>query len=124
MKKSINNVIPVLQDKSITNIINYTLANNQINIFELESAIKLNLISNKTLLILDNDLPQSSKKNVIDKIKSLQLKPLILLAISSNYRYFLSEPFPLAISGIIYKPFDMEEFFNIIKDPINHEFKN
>jgi DNA-binding NtrC family response regulator len=124
MKKSINNVIPVLQDKSITNIINYTLANNQINILELESAIKLNLISNKTLLILDNDLPNSSKNNVIDKIKSLNLKPLILLAISSNYRYFLSEPIPLAISGIIYKPFDMEEFFNIINHSINYEHKN
>jgi len=124
MKTPINNVIPVLLDKSITNIINYTLTNNQIKIIEFEFAIRRNLISNKTLLILDNDLPQSSKKNVIDKIKSLQLKPLILLAISSNYRYFLSEPIPLAISGIIYKPFDMEEFFNIIKDPINHEFKN
>jgi len=124
MKKSINNVIPVLQDKSIANIINYTLANNQIKIFELETAIKLNLISNKTLLILDNDLPHSSKNNVIDQIKPLHLKPLILLAISSNYRYFLSEPIPLAISGIIYKPFDMEEFFNIIYRSTNYEHKN
>lgn len=124
MKKSINNVIPVLQDKSIANIINYTLANNQIKIFELETAIKLNLISNKTLLILDNDLPHSSKNNVIDQIKPLHLKPLILLAISSNYRYFLSEPIPLAISGIIYKPFDMEEFFNIIYHSTNYEHKN
>ncbi len=63
--KKINNVIPMLQDKSIFNIISYALKNNKIKTSKIEDAIKNNTIQSNSLIIIDNDLDNEYiKKNI------------------------------------------------------------
>ena len=113
---NITNVIPIVQDKSIYNIIKYTLNNNNIKTQKIETAIKTNQITPNTLIIIDTDLGNNYTKNIINKIKKTNACPYIILAISKNYRYFLTDPLHPTISGIIYKPFDIEELFQIVNN--------
>ena len=108
------NVIPLIQDKSILNIILYTLENNQIRSDTFESAIKTNNISHNTLILLDKDFDDVFIKNILKTIKDQNLHPCIILAINKNYRYFLTESLNPLISGILYKPFEIEELFQIL----------
>tara|TARA_B100000427_G_scaffold49201_1_gene37153 strand:- start:1474 stop:1860 length:387 start_codon:yes stop_codon:yes gene_type:complete len=112
--KRFYNVIPLIQDKSILNIILYTLENNHIRSDSFESAIKTNNISPSTLILLDKDFDDIFTKNVLKTVKDQHLHPCIILAINKNYRYFLSEPLNPLISGILYKPFEIEELFQIL----------
>ena len=112
--KRFYNVIPLIQDKSILNIILYTLENNHIRSDTFESAIKTNNISQDTLILLDKDFDDIFIKNVLKTVKDQDLHPCIILAINKNYRYFLSEPLNPLISGILYKPFEIEELFQIL----------
>tara|TARA_B100001175_G_scaffold146867_1_gene124573 strand:- start:19112 stop:19477 length:366 start_codon:yes stop_codon:yes gene_type:complete len=114
--KTINNVIPMLQDKSIFNIISYALKNNKIKTSKIEDAIKNNTIQSNSLIIIDNDLDNEYIKKNMQIIKKLDNKPYILLAISKNYRYVLEQPLSPLISGIIYKPFDIEKLFQAINN--------
>ncbi|RAP26590.1 hypothetical protein DID74_01880 [Candidatus Marinamargulisbacteria bacterium SCGC AG-333-B06] len=113
--QQIANVIPILQDKSIYNIITYALNNNKIKTHNIKDALNTNLIQQNSLIIIDQDVDENYKKIIFKKIKKLTLPPYILLAISKNYRYFLTKPLNPLISGIIYKPFDMEELLQIIQ---------
>ncbi|MBI59686.1 hypothetical protein CL657_00540 [bacterium] len=112
--KRFYNVIPLIQDKSILNIILYTLENNHIRSDSFESAITTNNISPRTLILLDKDFDDIFTKNVLKTVKDQHLHPCIILAINKNYRYFLSEPLNPLISGILYKPFEIEELFQIL----------
>ena len=116
MLNKITNVIPIVQDKSIYNIITYTLNNNNIKTHKIETAIKNHYITPNTLIIIDTDLGNNYTKDIINKIKKINASPYIILAISKNYRYFLTEPLHPAINGIIYKPFDIEELFQIVNN--------
>ena len=112
--KRFYNVIPLIQDKSILNIILYTLENNHIRSDSFESAITTNNITPSTLILLDKDFDDIFTKNVLKTVKDQDLHPCIILAINKNYRYFLSEPLNPLISGILYKPFEIEELFQIL----------
>ena len=115
MKKGFN-VIPIIQDKSILNIIKYALTNNDIITEDIDHALSTNNITPHTLIILDKDLDDHYIKLILKTIKDKNYHPYIILAISKNYRYFLTEPLNPLISGIIYKPFEIEELFQIIKN--------
>ena len=64
--------------------------------------------------MLDKDFDDIFIKNVLKTVKDQDLHPCIILAINKNYRYFLSEPLNPLISGILYKPFEIEELFQIL----------
>lgn len=111
--KNSSNILGYFHDNSIFNILSHELQKKRYRLHKYTVSFSFDLHP-PHLIIIDGSLHLKDITHFLGECKKHSTDANILLAVSENFDYFLSKKLPNMISGIIYKPFIIDELKYVI----------